>query len=61
MIMDAAASIRATATTKANPVAEALGLGPCLLGADVGSKDTGGRPTHFFTAKIGANGANTKV
>lgn len=60
MIEDAAAAILHQATPAANPAAEALGLGPCLIGKGVGKDGEGGRPRHHFTSFVGKDDRRVK-
>ena len=57
MIEDAAVAIKLAATPSANPAAEALRLGPCLIGKGFGSRGQGGRPRKQLTGAVGPGGA----
>lgn len=56
IIEDAAAAIASSATISANPAAEKLGLGPCLLGRGIGANGEAGRPRKQLTGAIGVGG-----
>lgn len=56
VIAAAAAAITVAATTKPNIAAEALGLGPCLIGKGIGSRGEGGRPRKQLTGGVGEGG-----